>query len=139
MKKKTHRRKRAKQKAWESETYCCHIQEFYKNTKLVVIIHTQMTRCRPMKSLCMLHQSLWVHLSPDDIDLEALVFLMSYMSSGSQIIFASSFTVYPETLMEEINGDMWFRTEYSRNLDSLHSVWLLFSLYVTICCRRKIL
>lgn len=64
-----------------------------------------------------------VHALPVPVSsYEALLFLMSFMSSDTCIIFASSFIVYPEILEKETHGDMPFRSECSRNVDSLHSV-----------------
>lgn len=42
-------------------------------TKLEAIINTLRTLCEPLQALCMLHQSLWVYMSFDHVDSEALL------------------------------------------------------------------
>lgn len=67
--------------------------------------------------------------------LESLVSLVPSVASGSYALSATSSAEFPEPwdLMS-----ITFRTDGSEAL-TLHIVWVLVSVFVLICCRRKVL
>jgi hypothetical protein len=98
----------------------------HQNTKLESIIYTQRTWCRPVQTLCMLPQSLWVHTRCAHVNSEGSIFLVSFIHSG----------FYTISLNPEERDSM--ETSY---LDiqglSLCNVWLWVSAFIPIGCRRK--
>lgn len=52
------------------------------------------------QDLCMLPQSLWVHICFDHVNLEDLVFMISPIFSGSCTLYASSYTGFHEPSVE---------------------------------------
>lgn len=68
--------------------------------------------CRPMKALYMLHESLWVHTSFDNVGFEGLVCVVSSMFSGS--VLSTSFSmVLLKPSGKGIDKDIPFRAECS--------------------------
>lgn len=87
----------------------------------------------------MLPQFFWVHSRFDCVDWEALVFLVSYIPSGSCNLYPSSSAGFPELWEEGFGGDILFRTKCSKVCHTVHNVWLWISTVLYILCRRKFL
>lgn len=66
------------------------------------------------------------------------LFLVSSSPLVLRGFFASSSVPFPDPRGEEFDGNISFRADYSKVSHSLHNVWLWVSVFVPICCRRKI-
>jgi hypothetical protein len=71
--------------------------------------------------------------------LRDLVPLVFSIHSGFYALSASSSTGFPELRKEGFDGDVPFRSEWSKVSNSLNNVWLWISFFVPICCKRKLL
>jgi hypothetical protein len=60
-----------------------------------------------------------------------------FYPSGSYIPSASSFSRFPDPEGEGFDEDILFRAEFFKFSHSLHNVWLLNSVFVTIYHRMK--
>lgn len=73
--------------------------------------------------MCMLPQSLWVHMSFDHIYLEDLLFLVPSALSGSYTLSVSSSAEFHEPWGEGFDGDTLFRAECPKVSHSWHKVY----------------
>lgn len=137
-KKQENKRKRAQGKA--KKLRFTHSHSFIensvkKNTKLETTVYLKRAWYRPLLALCMLPQSLSVHITFAHADLVSIYYVLH--PPGSYI---------PSTLLsgvcrfwgEGFDGYVTFRAAYSNASHSLH-LWLWVSVFIPICCMRKIL
>lgn len=113
---------------------CVYTQGSHKNNKLEAVIYTQRTWCWSLQVLCLL--LVWVHMNFHNIDLKDLVSLVPFILSGSFIVLIHG---VPWDLGEGFDRHIPFSTECSKVSQCLHNIRMSFSVFVPICCRRKLL
>ena len=89
----------------------------------------------PVQALCLLSQSLWVHICIHFVVLEGLDSLVSSIHQALTV-FHLLFCIVPDLWGEEFDGDVPFRIEYPRS----PLLWPLSTCeWVLIYCRRRLL
>lgn len=84
--------------------------------------------CRPMLTLFTLPQSLWVHRNFKHVDLEGLVFLVSFITSCSHALYDSSSLGFFEAWVEGFDGGIPLRQSVLRSL-----IFHVMSGYMRLC------
>ena len=90
-----------------------------------------------VQSLCLLPQSLWVHMCVSLQCLEGIASFVSSILPGFCSLFASSSSGLPKPLGKWFDEDLPLRSEYSTICHSLHIAQLWVSVFIPIYCRRK--
>lgn len=139
--KQRNKRKRAQTRQKKQRPICSHNQKVHKNTKVKAILYTKRTQYEPVQALCMLPQSLRVHIYSEHVHKKALfswcppsLLLHSFQLLTFFLIPLLQGSLSPKRrdLMEIAHLELSIPRSFT-----LCNVWLW--LFVSLCCRRKFL
>lgn len=103
------------------------------------LLEAQRTWCRPMKALCMLFHSRWVHLTFDHVHLVGFNFLAFPIPFCSYILSAFISLGFLKNSGEGFKEDILFMSECFQISHSLLNALLWVSLFLPSCYCKKLL